>query len=349
MADRNAKRSAFFRGDAGARQTEVELERQKQRAEQRKTAGNMPFRFRVGVGETKQIIICDDKPDFFMYEHALRDQDGKWGRLFSGCVKSFDNCPICDASGKADDKPKESYYAMFLTCIDLSPFSLRDGTEIEFSRKLLVVKPSQQKKFLRFYNKEGTLRGALFDMTRDGAKDSAIGNDIEFVDFVDEAEMATYVRSWKDKEGKKHVEQCDEPFVYEELFEEPTTEALRALVGGDPAPGSRSQTDREFSRSPRRGAAPAKDDDWEADDDDLPFDGDPVGDAPPARPRRGAATPRSRAPTEPADSEARPTGRPTGRGAGRTRETPAPEAPDAADDPVSRRAARVASRRTPGG
>lgn len=294
MAERKRTGSAFFRGNDGMSRTDEELALAKQRAEQRKTAGGQPFRFYVPVGETRRVIVTDDKPDFFMYEHALKDADGKWGRLFTGCVKTFDNCPVCESAGK------ESYYAMFLSVIDLTPFTLRDGTEVEFSRKLLVVKPAQQKKFLRFFQKEGTIRGAMFDMTRDGDKDSSIGNDIEFVEFVDEDELATYTRSWKDKDGKKHTENCDEPYVYEELFEEPTTEKLRAVVGGEPAPGSRRQAEREVGSSrgraaPARGRgrdadeedtrgaghttrgkrAPARDaDDWEDPDDSAPFDAD---------------------------------------------------------------------------
>lgn len=296
MVDRSKRGSAFFRGNDGMRRTDDELELAKQKAEQRKAAGNMPFRFRVPVGETRQIIICDDKPDFFLYEHSLKDAEGNWGKLFTGCVKTFDNCPVCESSGK------ESYYAMILTIIDLTPFTLRDGTEIEFSRKLLVVKPAQQKKFLRFFNKEGSLRGALFDMTRDGDKDSSIGNDIDFVEFVDEEEMETYTRSWKDKDGKKHTEDCSEPYVYEDMFDEPSVEKLRAIVGGAPNPGSREHDERELGGNrrggtARRGAADsddkpargarrggkAKDDDWEKDDEDLPFDPDEK----PARGRRG--------------------------------------------------------------
>lgn len=292
MAEKG-RRSAFFRGEAGMRRTDEEIEHQKRRAEERRAAGNQPFRFRVPVGESRDIIICDDKPDFFMYEHALKDSEGKWGRVFTGCVKAFDNCPVCEAT------QKESYYAMYLTVVDLTPFSLRDGTEVEFSRKLLVVKPAQQKKFLRFYNKEGTLRGAKFTMIRDGDKDAQIGNDIEFVEFVDEDELAGYTRSWKDKEGKKHTEHCDEPYDYEKLFEEPTTEKLRAIVGGSPAPGSRQQAERELGSSrtkrrrdeaeeeeerPRARSRAAKDDDWEEAEDAAPFDTDEA-------PRRGRAAP----------------------------------------------------------
>lgn len=264
--------SAFIRGEAGMRRTDEEIERQKQRAEERRNASNKPFRFFVPVGETRQVIVCDDKPDFFLYEHALKDSEGRWGRLFTGCIKEHDNCPVCTATGK------ESYYAMVLTVVDLTPFETRDGDTVEFSRKLLIVKPAQQKKFLRFYNKEGTLRGAMFDMTRDGDKDSSIGNDIEFVEFVDEEELATYTRSWKDREGKKHHEVCSDPYVYEDIFDEPTAENLAAVVGADPVPGSRASNERELGRGSSRGSSRAasgrsrgKSDDWEDDAEERKF------------------------------------------------------------------------------
>lgn len=335
-AARRPATSAFIRGEAGMRRTDDEIERAKQRSEQRKNAAHQPFRFYVPIGETRRIIVTDDKPDFFLYEHALKDQDGKWGRLFTGCIKEHDNCPVCQATGK------ESYYAMVLSVIDLTPFNMRDGTEVEFSRKLLIVKPAQQKKFLRFYNKEGTLRGAMFDMTRDGDKDSSIGNDIDFVEFVDEDELDTYTRSWKDREGKKHTEVCAEPYVYEDLFEEPTAENLRAIVGGDATPGSRAANERELGGGSRsRPSAPARGrgradpgDDWEegaesrtfgkgrkVEEPEEPEDDDEA----PARPtRRGA---KAEPPTRPS--------RPGVRGA----RSPEPEDDDDAPPVRGRRAA----------
>lgn len=266
--EKRKRGSAFFRGEEGMRRTEDELARQKEKAAERKAQSNMPFRFFVMPGETKQVIVVDDKPDFFMYEHSLKDDNGKYGRKFCGCVKETANCPVCEATNR------ESYYAMFLTVIDLTPFKTRDGAEVEFSRKLLVVKPAQQKKFQRFYNKEGSLRGALFDMTRDGDKDSAIGNDIEFVEFVPDEELESYVRSWKDKDGKKHNDTCHEPYDYEALFEEPDEAKLRALVGGRPAPGSRESDDRELggrASRPARGRSKEEDDDWVAADDQRSY------------------------------------------------------------------------------
>ena len=367
--------SGFVRGDAGRARTDTELKRQKERSEQRRAQANKPFRFYVPVGETRQFIICDDAPDFFLYEHALKDAEGRWGRMFCGCIKEFANCPVCRTA------ERESYYAMALTIVDLTPFDTRDGDTVEFSRKLLIVKPQQQKKFLRFFQKEGTLRGALFETTRDGEKDATIGNDIEFLEFVPEKEMESYVRTWKDREGKKHTENCAEPYVYEEVFDEPTEEALLAIAGGDPVPGSRAANDRELgARSSRSsGDRPARrgraaDDDWEDAEDTRKFgrgkDADDAADddEPPARPsRRRSAEPEEAAPTrsrtrraaEPEDQDD-PPARPSRRAAaddadepprrGRAsraepedaeeqprRGRPSRQAPDDADEPPARR------------
>lgn len=298
-ASKPRKGAAFYRGDAGMRKGDEELARQKAQQEARKEQGNIPFRFRVTVGESTQFVICDDAPDFFRFEHNLKNPRTGFWDTFTGCVKEWDNCPVCQVA------ERESYYALYFTVVDFTPFETRDGTKHEFSRKLLVVKPAQQKKFQRAYikaQKEGrTLRGAIFEATRDGDKDSAIGNDIEFVEFMEEDELAGYVRSWKDKEGKKHTENCSEVLDYETMFGEPDTESLRLLVGGSPAPGNRAHEDRELGRRPRRGA--------KAEDDDGEYE-------PAERKERMASTPRGRRPArdEEPEEEAPPA---RGRTAGR--------------------------------
>lgn len=243
------KAGGFYRGAAGRDRADDELAKQKARAEARKEQGNMPFRFRVAVGETTQFVVLDDEPDFFRHEHNMKNpQTGFWD-TFTGCTAEWDNCPVCEALGK------EPYYAMYLSVLDFTPFKTKDGTKHEFSRKLLVVKPAQQKKFIRAYNKaekEGrTLRGAVFEVSRDGDKDSSIGNDIEFIEYMEEDELAGYVRTWKDREGKKQTEDCSVPYEYEALFEEPDSDKLRAMVGGSPAVGSREYERKALGRRSR--------------------------------------------------------------------------------------------------
>ena len=295
-AARTAGRSQY-RGEDGMRRAAEEIEKSKEKERQRRERGHAPMRFRMKSGETKQAVILDDKPDFFQYEHNGKDADGRWN-IFSGCVKEQDNCPACAALGK------ESYYAMYLTVLDLTPFELKSGETVEFSRKLLVVKNQQQKKFMRMYEKEGTLRGMILDFTRDGDKEPAIGNDIEFVDWMPEDELATYVREWTDREKKRHIENCNEPYNYEEIFPEPTTEGLRAQFGGSPPPGSRAAEEAELGgrRSARR--APPPGDDWDDPEADGAYGDDPEAAAPrrgaraaaPVRGRRGAPAPAAEEP-----------------------------------------------------
>lgn len=354
--------SAFLRGAAGMSRTDEEIQRGKEKAEQRKQQAGKPFRFYIPSGENREFIICDDAPDFFMYEHALKDSDGKWGRLFTGCIRENDNCPVCA------EAERESYYAMFLTIVDLTPFETRDGQEVLFSRKLLCVKPQQQKKFIRMYQQEGTLRGAIIKAFRDGDKDAQIGNDFELLGWADEAEMESYFREWKDQKGVNHEEECGEPFVYEELFEEPTAENLRAIVGGEPPPGSRAANSRELGGSrggrgaaparggreeapargrgaaPARGRAPARGEDgWDDAQDSREFgrgrgrgapadDADDTQDAPPARGRRQAAepapAPRGRGRAAPVDDDGQDDAPPArGRGRAAPRDEPDDSAP----------------------
>lgn len=329
-----AGHSSHFRGEAGRRRAEQELEKQKAAAEARKSGMNMPYRFRMSAGDTRQIVVVDDAPDFFAFEHNLKNPKTGFWDIYTGCIAEYDNCPVCESSGK------EAYYAMYLTVIDLTPYTDKNGNEVEFNRKLMVVKPAQQKKFTRFFEKNGTLRGAIFDMTRDGDKDSAIGNDIEFVEFMPEDELAGYVREWTDKEKKRHTEDCSVPYDYEKLFPEPTMASLRALVGGRPAPGSREQEERELGggsrrTAGRRGAAPAaQEDGWDDAEEQgkAPWHGEEgeEEEAPATtsrRPARGGAAPAPRATArrtarapvedepeeEPAARPARATGRRTSR------------------------------------
>ncbi len=169
-------KTGYYRGSEGRDKSDDELAKSKARAEARKESGLQPFRFRVAPGETTQFVVLDDEPDFFRYEHNMKDPATGFYSVFTGCVNEWDNCPICAALGK------EPYYAMYLTVIDFTPFSTKDGTQHEFSRKLLVVKPAQQKKFYRQFakaEKDGrTLRGALFDVVRDGRIEQAVTRDL---------------------------------------------------------------------------------------------------------------------------------------------------------------------------
>jgi hypothetical protein len=236
------RRSPFIKGDEGRTRIKHEEEKAKQRKEQAQKNRDMPFRFFMKPDTTTEFIILDDKPEFFLYEHSYKDARGKWGGR-AICIDEWDNCPMCETVG-------EPAYTLMLSVIDLTEYVNRDKETVTWSRKLLPVKTAQQKKFMRIYEREGSLRGAVIEASRDGDKSASIGNDLELIEFAPEEELAGYVRKWTDREKKKHTEDCSVAINYEEIFEMPTQEDLEALLGGGSSrtatPGSRREAERSL-------------------------------------------------------------------------------------------------------
>jgi hypothetical protein len=259
----SAKRSGskfFHTGQDGRKRVDEELEKSKRRGK----GGRQPFRFYVPVGDVKQGIILDEEPSFFMYEHqAKNEQTGRWDK-FIPCVAEHENCPACEALGQ------DGTYIMFLTILDLSEYEDRKGVVHEFSRKLLAVKPRQQSKFLRKFDREGTLRGAKFEFARDDDKSAAIGNDIEFVEFVDDEELENdYWTVYTDNAGKDHEENQAEPFDYLELFPEPTLELVEKMVGRRSSNAGSRESNRRALHDEEE-----ESDGWEDDEEDAPWEED---------------------------------------------------------------------------
>lgn len=280
----------FIRGSAGRTKTDAELRKAEERRDRARSGKRMPFRFWMPPGTSgRQIIVVDNEPDFFMYEHQYQDATGE--RMHVGCVKEFDNCPACESL------KKEGTYCMYLTVIDLEAYTNKQGDEVPFSKKLYVVKPGQQKKFLRHFERQGTMRGALFDLARDGDQDPVTGNDVEFVEFVPEEELETYISVWTDREGTQHEENCFEPYAYEEIFEEPNTDSLRAIFGGSPSPGSR-RANTEALQTEEAYVDDGTGAPWEGDEEEV------VEETPPARGARTAT--RAAAPARTATRAAAP-------------------------------------------
>jgi len=248
------KPTSNTRGAQGRARVEDEINRQNQEKAERAKQGHMPFRLYLKPGTSREVIVVDDEPWFFRYEHNLKNpRTDKWD-IHTGCTKEEDNCPVCE-------EYKESYYALYLTVIDLNPFTDSKGNRHEFSRKLLVAKTGQSKKFIRKFENEGTLRGAVFELNRDGNKDPVIGNDIELIEFEDEEILeGDYKREWEDKDGKVHKEDCSEPFDYEALFPVQTSDELMEQVGGKPSPGSRRHQRESLGE-----------DEWDEDEEKEPW------------------------------------------------------------------------------
>lgn len=313
-----ARTSSGFRGAEGRRKMIEEEERAAARREAAAQNAGAPFRFYCPVGETREFIIVDEEPDFFRFEHNLRNpRNGKWD-IFCDCINENANCPVC----KVAERP--SYFAMYLTVIDLTPYETSTGESVEWSKKLLVVKPAQQKKFTRLFERHGTLRGMLISATRDGEKEASIGADHEFVEFVEEEDLLTYETQYTDKKGKVHEVVGHEVYDYDELFPASTEKMLRALVGGHAEPGSREDDDRSTGRRSTRGG-----DDWDSND---------------KRPSRSATSRRAGKTAEDDEDEAPTRRAPVRRGA---RAEAEPEEESEEEAPAPRRAAtRTASART---
>lgn len=254
----------FHRGAEGRKRVDKELEKQKKKREAARNRTYAPLRFYVPVGETKEIVILDDKPEFFLYEHNTKFTEGKrrgrWGNHLI-CIDEWANCPVCEEYG-------DPSYVMFLSVLDFTPYTDKNNVRHEYSRKLLAIKPAQQKKFLRKYEKEGTLRGATFECSRDGDKDAAIGNDIEHTGWMDEEDLETgYIKKFKDREGNRKSENHGEPYDYEALFTEPTEEELQILMGREPQPGSRRESSDTLDEDEDEKGTPWKDDDDGAEEE----------------------------------------------------------------------------------
>ena len=194
MATRSARRSpprrttntdtkkrgrGTFVGSAGRERYKRELEKQERRRAEAAAKGGQPFRFRMKVGETRELVILDEEPSFFRYEHNLQDERGYWS-VFTGCVRETDVCPICR------HYKKESSYVMYLTVLDLTPYETKGGETVEFSRKLMPVKMGMQRKFIRWWERHGSMRGQVIEMVRDTSQDASIGSDLEWVDVMEE-------------------------------------------------------------------------------------------------------------------------------------------------------------------
>lgn len=255
-------RSSVRGVDAGLARMKLEQEKAEARKEANKITGGQPFRFFVPVGESRQVVIIDEAPEWFRTEHALKNPRTQRFDLFTPCIDEVANCPVCAATSKP------GYFALYLTVLDLTPFTTGDGEEVLWSKKLMVVKLTQQKKIARLYEKYNSLRGMIIECTRDDDKSAAIGNDFEFVDWMEEAELQEYYNEYTDKEKKVHQVYGDEAFNYDEIFPDLTEEQLETIVGGgnssvgnrraDARELSRPTNDRRPVRNTRRDEAPAE-------------------------------------------------------------------------------------------
>lgn len=133
-----------------------------------------PLRFWMKQDEEKQIVLLDDTPGFFIYEYEIWDSHAR-SMSYETAMVDHGHDPLSQLVGKEGSNVKEPYYAMYLTCIDLTPYTTKEGREIPFSKKLLPVKSVQQKRFKKYLEQYGTFRGMILNMSRLDKKEARIG------------------------------------------------------------------------------------------------------------------------------------------------------------------------------
>ena len=263
--------SFMHRGvDANQHRTR-ELERQQQRREQ----GYAPFRYWLPVGAQGDIIILDNELGPCFYEHAVPGPGNDWSKVTHElCPKEYETCPLC----AGQQGQKESYYIMFLSIIDLRPYTKRDGTVINWGRKLLAVKAQQQNYFVRLLERcNNNLRGTHLLMTRDAQQSFNIGNPEYITSYTEEQIAQSFshpeVKSAQDGRVLKLANADMFPYEYGRVFKRPTGEDLRRRYGGvapagsateqadawggtDPAPGT--NTPPPATNTPPPATAPAE-------------------------------------------------------------------------------------------
>jgi hypothetical protein len=243
-----------------------------------------PFRFSMKDGEEPvEIIILDAARAglFYMNEHEV------WvGKNCSHVVCIAEggrdtSCPLCVAAAdnpkNARDGIKYPYYAMYFTVIDTRGYTNKEGKEVAFSRRLMVVKQSQIEKMTVVLNAAqkqngGKLRGTVLLMSRNGEMSPRTGEPTLFPDtgtmfeFVSEKQLLRDYSTPAIKKDGKIVKEANadlQPFDYRKEFRKFTAEQLATAWDLPPPAGSDAALEAEWDEqeedvAPRRGKATGK-------------------------------------------------------------------------------------------
>lgn len=200
-----APKASFDRGKKGFQKAKEIRERQQEEYEKRI---NTPFDFRLKPGDEAEIVLLDDGEPFFVSLHKVQTGPKRFEDVV--CLSEFgQRCPLCEKEGK------EGSYTLVLTALDRRPFTTRQGKRIKASRKLLKVKGRNLGKFERAYKKyRENFRGVNLACHRDGEKEAAIGEDLDFGGRLKEAAL------------KKYGENA-QVAPYSEIFEPMSAEEMR--------------------------------------------------------------------------------------------------------------------------
>jgi len=240
-------------------------------------AANNPLE--VGRPVTHRILFLNDAP-FSYYEHGLYSWRGCGHRdaLCLGKNKIDDRgCPICMEEG-GDQWP--SYVGMF-GIIDMGQVQFLDRGEIKlhhrtwtdkkgdvhedaFPRVILAAKlgsqksPGVLKKLLwQAERRDNSLAGTVWDTSRSGDKEAAVGESWEYVERIAPKDYVEYLKRYGADPEKLNVDPIEN---WREICKPLSYEALARIVGMSSGSGSGARSE---------GAG--YDGGQEGDQDDIPF------------------------------------------------------------------------------
>lgn len=238
----------FMRGADGFAKARDKRESQEREYQKRK---DTPYVFRLQPGEEAELILLDKEPPFFVALHKVKAPNGRW--VDEVCIAdSGQTCPLCEKDGK------EGSFTCVMTVLDRRPYKIKNGPNagktIKVSKKLLFIRGRNLPKFDRAYKgkAKGNFRGMKLVCRRDGDKESAMGEDIEFGGRVSEDFL-------------KKFGETAQASDYEKIFELPSASELRkrynikkgAVAGGE-----------EFDEDDDDDNYDGGDVGWDSDDDD---------------------------------------------------------------------------------
>lgn len=194
----------------------------------------VPSRWRVAKGETKRLVIVDERFEFGMREHSRQKPDGYWETV--RCISDYDACPMCAVP---QNRP---YDLVLLTVLDLTPWE-KEGKTYEYTKRVLALKKGDYERF-QSVTSGRKMRGLVLDMERGhGDKESANGIP-KYVDELSEDDLIEAFGSPERTYDSGFVVPANSAitvFDYKTIFNPPTADELREHLGLAPRPGSKAE------------------------------------------------------------------------------------------------------------
>lgn len=153
-----------------------------------------PKRFFLKEGQKAKVVFLDDEPAC-IHEHNPKI-NGKWDQYFT-CIKESnpDNPVCCEILGHDTRR-----YVGYFTIVDCTQFKDKNGNIHQFEVKLLPCRLQSLKLFQsKKDDKDGRLKGRIYNVNRSDKKQQNIGNDWDYDKDVESWDKLFAVANYKGK------------------------------------------------------------------------------------------------------------------------------------------------------